>query len=404
MMLMNEPLLTNGFSRVTCLDFSGDNMLVAAGTQDSYIRVWTLDGSPIPAPHSDITGQDSQPQNSRRLYGHSGPVYAVSFAPATETPENAPVRTNSRWLLSSSADKTIRLWSLDLWQCMVIYKGHLGPVWDLTWGPFGHYFLSGSSDRTARLWVTDRVRQQRLFVGHEQDVDCVCFHPNSAYVFTGSSGADRTVRMWAVTTGNPVRMFAGHAGNVTAMACSNDGRLLASADDQGAIYLWDLASAKLSKKMLGHGKGGIWSLSWSAESSVLVSCGADNTVRVWDVQGSAADATNGGATPAAITAGASGAGDTPSAEGASTQGSSLAGHGDKSGSNNSTNGGSSSGGGGGSGGGVSGVNTASAGKKKGKQVVVTPDQISVFPTKKSPVYKVRFTGMNLVVAGSAYMP
>lgn len=359
------------------MDFSGDNMLVAAGTQDSYIRIWSLDGSPIPAAHTDI--DDSQPQNSRRLYGHSGPVYAVSFAPSTESPDNTSAQTNTRWLLSSSADKTIRLWSLDLWQCMVVYKGHLGPVWDLTWGPFGHYFLSGSSDRTARLWVTDRIRQQRLFVGHEQDVDCVCFHPNSAYVFTGS--CDRTVRMWAVTTGNPVRMFTGHAGNITALSCSNDGRFLASGDDQGGISIWDLANAKLSKKMLGHGKGGIWSLSWSAESSVLVSGGADHTVRIWDVQAPAPDASNAAGAGRAIgdaTVGAAGESPSTGGGGALAQTSSV--------------------------GGVTGVNTASAGKKKGKQVIVTPDQISAFPTKKSPVYSVRFTGMNLVVAGSAYMP
>jgi transcription initiation factor TFIID subunit 5 len=43
-------------------------------------------------------------------------------------------------------------------------------------------------------------------------------------------------------------------------------------------------------------------------------------------------------------------------------------------------------------------------QKKGKENVVTPDQISAFPTKKSPVYKVKFTNMNLIVAGGAYLP
>lgn len=349
---------------VTCLDFSGDNMLVAAGTQDSYIRVWSLDGSPI---KSDV--DDGPPQNSRRLYGHSGPVYAVSFAPSIESPESAAVKTNVRWLLSSSADKTIRLWSLDLWQCMVVYKGHASPVWDLQWGPFGYYFVSGGADKTARLWVTDRVRQQRIFVGHEQDVDCVCMHPNSAYVFTGSS--DRTVRMWAVTTGNAVRMFTGHTGNITALSCSKNGKLLASADDQGSIFIWDLAPGRLLKRMRGHGKGGIWSLSWSAESSVLVSGGADGTVRIWDVTSPAPDPAQQGRV---IGEGRNGT----KIDGQSTT-SSTAQHG------------------------VSSVGAA-AGKKKSKDVIVTPDQISAFPTKKSPVYKVHFTGMNLVIAGGAYLP
>jgi len=48
-----------------------------------------------------------------------------------------------------------------------------------------------------------------------------------------------------------------------------------------------------------------------------------------------------------------------------------------------------------------------AGKKVGvkqKDAAVTADQISAFPTKKSPVYRVAFTRMNLVLAGGAYLP
>ena len=338
-------------------------MLVAAGTEESYIRVWSLDGKVIPPTYPDI--DDTPPANSQRLIGHSGPVYAVSFAPSIASSEDQEVKTNTRWLLSSSADKTVRLWSLDLWRCIMIYKGHDQPVWDVCWGPYGHYFVSGGHDKTARLWVTSRARQQRIFAGHEQDVECVCFHPNSAYVFTAS--CDRTVRMWAVTTGNAVRLFTGHTSAITSLACSNNGKLLASADDNGSIFLWDLGPGRLLKRMRGHGKGGIWSLSWCVESTVLVSSGADGTVRVWDVAG-------------------------PSQDPIVTQGKVVA----EGGSGNKIDG--------------AGPTTAAqpsssgTGKKKGKEVVVTPDQISAFPTKKTPVYKVKFTGMNLVVAGGAYLP
>ncbi|KAG2416337.1 hypothetical protein HFD88_007552 [Aspergillus terreus] len=352
----------NTYDGINCLDFSDDNMLVAAGMQESYIRVWSMDGKKIPSTYDSV--DDTPPSNSRRLIGHSGPVYAVAFAPSTTRSETATTPTNARWLLSSSADKTIRLWSLDLWQCMVVYKGHDQPVWDLQWGPFGHYFVSGGHDKTARLWVTDHIRQQRIFVGHDQDVDCVCFHPNSAYVFTGSS--DHTVRMWAVTTGNAVRMFTGHTGNITALACSRDGKLLASADDHGSILLWDLAPGRLLKRMRGHGKGGIWSLSWSVESTVLVSGGADGTVRVWDVAGPAQDPSQG------RVVGEGGAGSKVDAGSAPATGAQAS--------------------------------SSVAPKKKGKDVVVTPDQISAFPTKKSPVYKVKFTNMNLIIAGGAYLP
>ena len=310
--------------------------------QESYIRVWSLDGKSLPGKiESNIT--ESKEYSSRRLIGHSQPVYAVSFSPSATG--NRP--TN---LLSSSGDKSVILWSLDTYSPLVIYKGHNDIVWDVKWGPYGHYFLTGSHDRTARLWATNHIGFLRVFAGHDQDVDVVCFHPNSVYVFTGSS--DKTVRMWAVSNGYAVRMFTGHAGNITSMACSPSGKLLASADDSGTIILWDLAFGRLSKRMRGHAKGGIWSLSWSVESTLLVSAGADGTVRTWDV----------------------------------AVGNDAAGQGKVIGE------------------GGTGQKIDGGAKKKGKDVVVTSDQISAFPTKKSPVYKVQFTRQNLVLAGGAYMP
>lgn len=49
------------------------------------------------------------------------------------------------------------------------------------------------------------------------------------------------------------------------------------------MNLWDLGSGRRIKKMLGH-TASIYSLAFSAESSMLVSGGADWTVRCWDVK------------------------------------------------------------------------------------------------------------------------
>ncbi|KAI9734204.1 MAG: Transcription initiation factor TFIID subunit 5 [Cirrosporium novae-zelandiae] len=355
----------NTYDGINCIEFSDDNLLIAAGMAESYIRVWTLDGKAI---RSAMPSSPNDPplSNSRRLIGHSGPVYGVSFSPSIASDPSDGPSTGPQYLLSCSADKSIRLWSLETWTCLVVYKGHDQPVWDVKWGPYGHYFLSGGLDKTARLWSTEHISALRLFAGHDMDVDTVTFHPNSAYVFTGS--CDRTVRMWAITNGNAVRMFTGHTGNITALACSPNGKILASADDSGAILLWDLAPGRLLKKLRGHGKGGIWSLSWCVESTILVSGGADGTVRVWDVVGPGSE-TN----PQGKIVGEGGAGVKIDGAASGTQAT-----------------------------GPSGV--SGTGKKKGKDVIVSPEQISAFPTKKSPVYKVRFTRQNLVVAGGAFLP
>ncbi|KAK5084350.1 Transcription initiation factor TFIID subunit 5 [Lithohypha guttulata] len=342
----------NTKDHITCLEFSGDNSLVAAGTDMSYIRIWSMEGTQIGV---DGTGK---PVNSKRLIGHAGPVYGLSFAPSTVQPPHQQAETRPQWLLSSSADGTIRLWNLTMWQCMVVYRGHVGPVWDVKFSPLGTYFVSSGMDKTARLWITSKVSPRRFFVGHDEDVDVVAWHPNTAYVFTAS--CDKTVRMWSVASGQAVRMFTGHTSPITALACSRNGKLLASADEGGNILLWDLGPGKLLKQLRGHSKGGIWSLSWSVESTVLVSGGADQTVRVWDVNLPAKEGSV--AKP----------GDGAKPDGTTT-------------SNAVT---------------VSTANT----KKKGKGPSVSADQISAFLTKKTPVKYVGMTNMNLIIAGGSFLP
>jgi transcription initiation factor TFIID subunit 5 len=77
--------------------------------------------------------------------------------------------------------------------------------------PYGHYFASCGMDKTARVWAVDQYQSLRLYPDHLSDVECLCFHPNSNYIATGSS--DRNVRIFdlANLTDNPqVRQYTGH--------------------------------------------------------------------------------------------------------------------------------------------------------------------------------------------------
>ncbi len=53
------------------------------------------------------------------------------------------------------------------------------------------------------------------------------------------------------------------------------------------IILWDIGSGRAIKHLTGH-TSSIHALSFSADSAILTSGGADCTVRCWDVKGSGA--------------------------------------------------------------------------------------------------------------------
>lgn len=288
---------------LTCSAFSSDLTLMAAGFEESYVQLWSLKGEALRPLQSDFNLSDVRDRktlnkhrvptgdSTRKLIGHSAPVYQVAFDPVGGS------ASSPRHLLSCSADGTARLWSLDTYAALVAYRGHQYPVWDVTWGPLGTYFATASADRTARLWSAERIHPLRIYAGHLSDVDCVRFHPNSLYLATGSS--DRTCRLWDVQRGACVRLFVGHQSPVSCVRISSDGRYLASASggsamsgfgqprgaasDAFSISLWDLASGRRIKKMWGH-TAPIHEMDFSAEGAVLVSGSADATVRCWDVR------------------------------------------------------------------------------------------------------------------------
>ncbi|XP_044293889.1 transcription initiation factor TFIID subunit 5 isoform X2 [Varanus komodoensis] len=201
----------NAYQGLTAVDITDDSSMIVGGFADSTVRVWSVtpkklrsvksaaDLSLIDKESDDVLERimdEKTASELKILYGHSGPVYGTSFSP------------DRNYLLSSSEDGTIRLWSLLTFSCLVGYKGHNYPVWDTQFSPYGYYFVSGGHDRVARLWATDHYQPLRIFAGHLADVTCTRFHPNSNYIATGS--ADRTVRLWDVLNGNCVRIFTGH--------------------------------------------------------------------------------------------------------------------------------------------------------------------------------------------------
>jgi WD40 repeat protein len=96
-----------------------------------------------------------------------------------------------------------------------------------------------------------------------------------------SAGADRKIVFWKLPEGKPLHTVPAPT-RLRCLAMSRDGKWLASGGEDGAVQLWDVASAKPGPKLADH-KDWVLSLAFSPDSKQLASGSIDGTIRLWDV-------------------------------------------------------------------------------------------------------------------------
>jgi len=120
----------------------------------------------------------------------------------------------------------------------------------------------------------------RALAGHDQDVTCVACSPDGRFLATG--GIDCSVRVWDAALGKEVKLFAGHERRISHVAFNPSERQLASCDDGGRILLWNLDQDGDPVELLGH-RGFVASLAYLPLTGQLASAGEDQDIHIWDL-------------------------------------------------------------------------------------------------------------------------
>jgi WD40 repeat protein/serine/threonine protein kinase len=144
--------------------------------------------------------------------------------------------------------------------------------------PDGTRIAVGLASGVADLWAIGPGTVQPVPGERRGDITAVAFSPDGRLL--AEAGLDGAVVIHEVAPLRGVRTISVGA-EVHDVAFAPDGRTLAGADAQGRVTLWNVATGAVVRQLTGHG-GDVRSLAWSPKGRWLASGGKDGTLRTWD--------------------------------------------------------------------------------------------------------------------------
>lgn len=300
--LDNKKLVTTirGHSdRVRSVDFHKNGQILATASQDNSVRIWKINTGIILSGRYDtihdiflnpydINFATGSYGNFLRIWNlDSGQeIFGTSAHREKTLMTNAQFSQNGKLLVTSSYDKTLKLWDVKKEELELLIKipaseNKSGSAISVAFDSQSKFLAWGNNNSNIRIWNIEKQKVIANFQNHTKQVNSIAFSPKGKYLISGSD--DNTIKLWDLIENKEAHTFKGHNNSVNQVNFSSDGKYIVSGSDDNTIKLWDI-NKKQCIRNLGRHDDGVISLSFSPDSKLLASGSSDNTVKIWNVE------------------------------------------------------------------------------------------------------------------------
>jgi WD40 repeat protein len=238
---------------------SSDGRWLGSSLADGGIELWDTAGGPARVPHP----------HAERFFGFD-------------------VSRDGRWLATSLEGGAVRVAPVGEAGAAITaitLRGHAGRVGTIQFDPAAARLVTTSHDRTARVWSLDGSGDVAVLRGHAHHVVAAAFSPDGRRVATCSR--EPSIRIWDVSR-RPVRILGRHDGAIWSARPDRTGRRLVTAGHDGTARIWDLGGERPPIVLRGHTQREVFTAMFSPDGRRVATGAADGTARLWSADGAGA--------------------------------------------------------------------------------------------------------------------
>jgi WD40 repeat protein len=137
--------------------------------------------------------------------------------------------------------------------------------------------LAEVTDGTLRVWDLTAIGKRDLPTPAGGTLSAIALSPDGQTV---AVGIGQDLKLFNVATGAVLTTLARHQGPISRIEFSPAGRRLASADEAGAIEIWDLASGRIEKTLRAGAT--VTALRFAPDGRTLASALRDYSILLWN--------------------------------------------------------------------------------------------------------------------------